>query len=754
MTTPTSQTGISADSSEYRYTTDGGVSVIRRMTEMPYENATEGLIDALDATKGVLLSSSYEFPGRYSRWDMGFDAPPLEIVGRERGFAVHALNDRGQVLLDTISAALENHPHVESLTNGEDGLYGVVKKPAAWFPEEERSQQPSLFSVVRALRDLFGHKGDERLGLYGAFGYDIALHFEQINLAQDRPADHKDIHLFLPDQLVTVDHASRVATRFDYEFIAPDGRSTAGLERISQPHPPSRGNNAAIENDMKQGEYAAIVDDAKRRFARGELFEVVPSRVFRTPCDTRPSEIFRRLKRRNPAPYGFLINLGDGEHLIGASPEMYVRVKGQRIETCPISGTIARGRDAIEDAENIRTLLNSAKEESELTMCTDVDRNDKARVCKPGSIRILGRRQIEMYSRLIHTVDHVEGRLRDGFDALDAFLTHCWAVTVTGAPKRAAMKHIEAVERSSRAWYGGAIGAVLCNGDLNTGLTLRTVRLKQGVAEVRAGATLLFDSEPDAEEAETVLKASAMIDAVTRDAKDELPLDPTVSGVGKRVLLIDHEDSFVQNLASYIRATGAETLTLRPGFPDQAFEDFKPDLVFLSPGPGRPEDYHLRDSIERALAAGLPVFGVCLGLQGIVEFFGGSLGQLVTPMHGKPSKVKLDTTDPLFDGLPEDIVVGRYHSLFAKAAEMPADIEVTARSDDGVIMGIRHKSLPISAVQFHPESLLTLQGDVGMRMIANLLRNPHGQRPDDEIEEPEQDDTTNKEDTATDHKAA
>ncbi len=735
MTTPHQETGTQDQISEYRYTTDGGVAVIRRMSTVPYENATEGLIDALDQTKGVLLSSSYEFPGRYSRWDMGFDAPPLEIIGRERGFAVRALNDRGRVLLDVVSDALARHEHVESITNGEDGLYGVVKKPASWFPEEERSQQPSLFSVVRALRDLFAHKGDERLGLYGAFGYDIALHFEQINLSQDRPSDHKDIHLFLPDQLVTVDHASKIATKIDYEFITPNGHSTVGLDRASQPHPPSRGNNAVVENDMKTGEYANIVDETKPRFARGELFEVVPSRVFRTPCATTPSEIFRRLKRRNPAPYGFLINLGDGEHLIGASPEMYVRVKGQRIETCPISGTIARGRDAIEDAENIRILLNSTKDESELTMCTDVDRNDKARVCKPGSIRILGRRQIEMYSRLIHTVDHVEGRLREGFDALDAFLTHCWAVTVTGAPKRAAMQHIEAVERSARAWYGGAIGAVLCNGDLNTGLTLRTVRLKQGVAEVRAGATLLYDSESDAEEAETVLKASAMIDAVTRDAKDEVTIDPTVSGVGKRVLLIDHEDSFVQNLASYIRATGAETLTLRPGFPDQAFEDFKPDLVFLSPGPGRPDDYHLRDSIERALAVGLPVFGVCLGLQGIVEFFGGSLGQLVTPMHGKPSKVKLDTTDPLFEGLPEDIVVGRYHSLFAKAAEMPADLAVTARSDDGVIMGIRHKSLPISAVQFHPESLLTLQGDVGMRMIANLLRNPQGQLPEQEDED-------------------
>ena len=119
---------------------------------------------------------------------------------------------------------------------------------------------------------------------------------------------------------------------------------------------------------------------------------------------------------------------------------MYVRVEGDRVETCPIAGTIARGVDPIADAEQIRTILNSTKDESELTMCTDVDRNDKARVCVPGSVRVIGRRQIEMYSRLIHTVDHVEGRLRRGFDALDAFLTHMWAVTVTGAPKLWAMQ--------------------------------------------------------------------------------------------------------------------------------------------------------------------------------------------------------------------------------------------------------------------------------------------------------------------------
>ena len=127
---------------------------------------------------------------------------------------------------------------------------------------------------------------------------------------------------------------------------------------------------------------------------------------------------------------------------------------------------------------------------------------------------MIGRRQIEMYSRLIHTVDHVEGRLRPEFDALDAFLTHTWAVTVTGAPKTAAMMFLEDHEKSPRAWYGGAIGKVGFDGSLNTGLTLRTIRIKGGHAEVRVGATLLWDSDPVAEEEETELKASAFLDAL------------------------------------------------------------------------------------------------------------------------------------------------------------------------------------------------------------------------------------------------
>jgi anthranilate synthase len=329
-----------------------------------------------------------------------------------------------------------------------------------------------------------------------------------------------------------------------------------------------------------------------------------------------------------------------------------------------------------------------------------------------------------MYSRLIHTVDHIEGRLREGMDAFDAFLTHAWAVTVTGAPKLWAMRFIENNEKSPRAWYGGAIGMVHFNGDLNTGLTLRTIRIKDGIAEVRAGATLLFDSVPEDEEAETELKASAMLAAI-RDAKagNAAATERTTARVGEgvTVLLVDHEDSFVHTLANYFRQTGANVSTVRSPVPEDLFDRLKPDLVVLSPGPGTPKDFDTAATIRKARERRLPIFGVCLGLQALAEAYGGELRQLAVPMHGKPSRIKVSKPGIVFSGLPKEVTVGRYHSIFADPARLPADFEVTAESEDGTIMAFEHRKEPVAAVQFHPESIMTLGGDAGMRMIENVV---------------------------------
>ncbi|MEN2975720.1 anthranilate synthase component I [Tistrella bauzanensis] len=717
-TTPTTAPDL------HSWRTAGGITVRRQIEPLPHETAIEPLIDALDTRPGVLLASSYDYPGRYVCYDIGFTDPPLVFTARMSGLSgaeveMRALNARGQVLLPAITRALADHPDVTGIVVDDIQVTARIMDSPADFPEEARSRQPSAFSAIRAITALFDSREDGHLGLYGAFGYDIALAFERIPLHQKRMSDHRDIVLYLPDRLISVDHAARRASLISYEFTV-DGVTTDGLPRTVPEDAPAPPPANAAADDMAPGAYATLVERALPEFAAGNLFEVVPGRVFRRPAATPPSELFRRLRRRNPAPYGFLINLGRSEHLVGASPEMYVRVTGRRIETCPISGTIARGRDAMEDADRIRTLLASAKEEAELTMCTDVDRNDKSRVSVPGSVRIVGRRQIEMYSRLIHTVDHVEGMLAEGYDAIDAFLSHCWAVTVTGAPKRAAMSWIEAHEHSPRAWYGGAIGRIGFDGDMNTGLTLRTIRVRGGIAEVRAGATLLFDSEPAAEEAETVLKASAMIDVLERPDQDHRPVVPAYPGRGLKILLVDHEDSFVHTLSGYLRGTGADTITFRSPIDADLPRRMKPDLAVLSPGPRRPADFAMSRTLELLLQAGVPVFGVCLGLQGIVEYFGGELGRLAVPMHGKPSRIRRLMPDLLFDGLPDDITVGRYHSLYA--ARLPACLEATAVDDAGIVMALRHRSLPIRAVQFHPESLLSLHDGAGPAMIANLCR--------------------------------
>lgn len=706
-----------------RFVTAGGIAITRQRHDTPYQGAIESYLDGLNARRGAVFSSNYEYPGRYTRWDTAIIDPPLVISSRGRAMKIEALNARGEVLLPTINSVLAGLAEI-TVTESTKALTRLeVAKPGRVFTEEERSRMPSVFTVLRAITGLFKSPEDSNLGLYGAFGYDLAFQFDPVELKLERKESQRDLVLFLPDEILVVDHYSAKAWTDRYDY-AGNGFSTEGLPRdpVSEPFRPA--DRIPPRGDHEPGEYAKLVRRAMDSFKRGDLFEVVPGQMFYERCETAPSEISRRLKTINPSPYSFFINLGEGEYLIGASPEMFVRVNGRRVETCPISGTIKRGDDAISDSEQILKLLNSKKDESELTMCSDVDRNDKSRVCEPGSVRVIGRRQIEMYSRLIHTVDHIEGRLREGMDAFDAFLSHAWAVTVTGAPKLWAMRFIEQNEKSPRAWYGGAIGMVHFNGDMNTGLTLRTIRIKDGIAEVRAGATLLFDSVPEEEEAETELKASAMLSAI-RDAKagNSAGIERATARVGEgvRILLVDHEDSFVHTLANYFRQTGADVSTVRTPVPEEVFDNFKPDLVVLSPGPGTPKDFDCAATIKKARKRELPIFGVCLGLQALAEAYGGELRQLAIPMHGKPSRIRVSKPGVVFSGLPKEVTVGRYHSIFADPVRLPDDFIVTAETEDGVIMAFEHKKEPIAAVQFHPESIMTLGHNAGMRMIENVV---------------------------------
>jgi anthranilate synthase len=701
------------------YITRGGLSV-RRQVEVfsGGANRLDQLIDLLDRRRGVVLSSGTTVPGRYESFDLGLSDPPLVLETTGVNFALTALNRRGDVLIAFLADSLRE-PCVVIAEKTATRLAGHILRGEAPVEEDQRTRRASVMSLVRDLVAAFAASDDPLLGLYGAFAYDLVFQIEDLVQKRPREKDQRDIVLYVPDRLLAYDRATGRGVVISYDF-AWKGKSTQSGRETSESfyaRTPRQGFA-----DHAPGEYQATVETARAAFARGDLFEAVPGQLFAEPCERSPAEVFQRLCRINPSPYGALMNLGDGEFLVSASPEMFVRSDGRRVETCPISGTIARGVDAIGDAEQIRQLLNSEKDEFELNMCTDVDRNDKARVCVPGTIKVLARRQIETYSKLFHTVDHVEGMLRPGFDALDAFLTHAWAVTVTGAPKLWAMQFVEDHERSPRRWYAGAIGCVNFDGSINTGLTIRTIRMKHGLAEVRVGATCLFDSDPAAEDRECQVKAAALFQALRGDPPKPLSaFAPDATGSGKHVLLIDHDDSFVHMLADYFRQVGASVTVVRYVHALDMLKQRRWDLLVLSPGPGRPEDFKIGKTIAAALDRKLPIFGVCLGVQAIGEYFGGQLGQLIQPAHGRPSRVQV-RGGRLMRSLPNEIVIGRYHSLFVERDSMPEVLDVTASTEDGVAMAIEHKILPVGGVQFHPESLMSLSGDIGLRIVENAFR--------------------------------
>ncbi|MEO5923119.1 MAG: anthranilate synthase component I [Bryobacteraceae bacterium] len=707
------------------FTTPNGIVVSRTISKVPYHKGLKPLLRKLDTQRGIYLSSGYEYPERYARWDVAAVAPPIEIIAAGRDVTFKPLNERGEALNRMLDAVLRSHPHWESFALENNTLQGRLKPLPTLFSEEERSKQPSAFSILRALIHEFQGPLAGRLALVGAFGYDLLFQFDPITLKHARQ-DVKDLHLFLCDDIYFMDRKTEKIEHYQFDFALGSDTTVDKKRTAAKIKKPAKRKPAPVTTDHTAEQYMAKVETVREGMKRGDYYEVVLRQTFRTPYQGSPSELFERIQEASPSPYEFFLQLGE-EQLIGASPEMFVRVEKRdngdwRVETCPIAGTARRTGDPLKDADNIRALLDSPKEESELTMCSDVDRNDKSRVCIPGTVRVIARRLIERYAGLFHTVDHVEGILAPEYDSLDAFLTHMWAVTIIGAPKKWAAQAIEDLEIDARGWYGGAVGMITLNGEINTGIAIRTVRLREGIANYSAGATLLYDSDPLSEHEECRLKATGFFRALNVEPSSEPVYAPKkTEGSGVRMMLVDNEDCFIHTLANYARQTGAEVVTYRTGFPLEMIQKVDPSLILVSPGPGRPSDFGVPDLVRYAAKHEIPAFGVCLGLQGMVEAFGGELGILDYPMHGKPSPVH-NTGKGVFEGLPSTFTVGRYHSLYAIREKLPACFEITAETDDGVIMGIRHKDLPLEAVQFHPESILTLEGQCGLRLMENVVR--------------------------------
>jgi anthranilate synthase component 1 len=267
-----------------------------------------------------------------------------------------------------------------------------------------------------------------------------------------------------------------------------------------------------VESNLTESKFHSMVDQAIEYIRAGEIFQVVLGQSFSMPFDLPGFSLYRSLRHLNPSPFLFYFNFG-GFQIVGSSPEILVRVRGRRVTIRPIAGTRRRGKTGEEDRALAEELLADPKERAEHLMLLDLGRNDVGRVAKTGSVKVTERFVIERYSHVMHIVSNVEGDLREDLDSLDALFSGFPAGTVSGAPKVRAMQIIEELEPTRRGYYGGCIGYLDGNGDLDTCIALRTALVKDGKVYVQASGGIVADSKPDFEFNESVIKARAIVQA-------------------------------------------------------------------------------------------------------------------------------------------------------------------------------------------------------------------------------------------------
>ena len=364
-------------------------------------------------------------------------------------------------------------------------------------------------------------------GAVGYLDYDAAEWFEPA-VAQDRPQVDRDQAGFMVfDTILAFDHVKHrilaIANarlrpgedlRRSYEFASAKlDFLERELERnLSKPERPE-GSPLEVTANLTQPAFEEAVRVVQEHIAAGDIYQAVLSQRFETRTSAPPFDVYRALRHINPSPYMFFIRMGR-DAIIGASPEMLVRVEGPHVETHPIAGTRRRGSTPDEDQRLAEELRRSEKERAEHVMLVDLGRNDLGRVAAVGSVRVPQYMTLERYSHVMHLVSRVEGQLADDCDRLDALVATFPAGTLTGAPKIRAMQIIGTLEPTRRGLYGGAVGYIDCAGNLDFCIAIRTITMREGRAFVQAGAGIVADSHPAAEYEETCDKARALLQAL------------------------------------------------------------------------------------------------------------------------------------------------------------------------------------------------------------------------------------------------
>ena len=444
-----------------------------------------------------------------------------EQVGR---YSFVGVAPRGSITLNgrTVTTTLGQQTTEHDLAEGEDILHVLKEELAQFIPAD--------------LPGLPRFNG----GAVGYLGYDVVRYFEKLPETAAPVLDIPDAIFLLADTLVVFDHARHRLLILANAHVNGDTEAAyveaiQRIERVSErllrplpaiPRPRWRSDNQnladTLHSNMPPSQYEAIVRQAKEYIAAGDIFQVVLSQRFSRQTSAHPFAIYRALRMLNPSPYMFYFDFGEqGMQVIGASPEMHVRLEDGIASVRPIAGTRPRGGSPAEDDTLAEELLADPKERAEHVMLVDLGRNDIGRVSEYGTVAVRDLMVVERYSHVMHIVSHVEGNLREGMDAYDLMRATFPAGTVSGAPKVRAMEIIEELEGERRGLYAGAVGYVSYDGSMDTCIAIRTMLMQDDKIHVQAGAGIVADSDPATEQQESVNKAKALFVAVDR-AEDGL----------------------------------------------------------------------------------------------------------------------------------------------------------------------------------------------------------------------------------------
>src|SRR5688572_23227259 len=431
-----------------------------------------------------------EHVGRYSF--LGKD-PFLVVRGRTSGTTIEqagAITKTEEPLIATLRKLMAefSSPHVPDLPRFTGGAVGYFDYDTAeWFePSVAWPQSPG--------------EGDADRDQAGFMVFDTVLAFDHVK------------HRILAISNARVREGESLRSLYDFAVAKIDFLERELDRNLSR----SARRDAAklsIASNQTQDVFEASVLKIQEHIAAGDVYQAVVSQRFETKTGAPAFDVYRALRHVNPSPYMFFIRMG-GQSIIGASPEMLVRVEGTHVETHPIAGTRRRGATPDEDQRMADELRRSDKERAEHVMLVDLGRNDLGRVCQVGSVRVPQYMALERYSHVMHLVSRVDGQLAEGADRLDALVATFPAGTVTGAPKIRAMQILGGLEPTRRGLYGGAVGYLDFAGNLDFCIAIRTIGMTGGVAQVQAGAGIVSDSNPTAEYEETRDKARALIQAL------------------------------------------------------------------------------------------------------------------------------------------------------------------------------------------------------------------------------------------------